>query len=270
MKTMNIKNRSNKSGFTLVELSIVIVIIGFLIAGIAAGTNLIKQASLRSVIADYQSYISAYNGFFDQNRAVPGDMSTAFAIWGTNCADTATDCNGNGNGLIDYVSGSATSEVNRAWIHLSQAGFVNTGVIAATAANLTSTNIGTNAPSSKIASAGYIMVVGGGSTVAPTPTAAPGVPFDVSKNTVWIGKVKASDTLLASALLPKDAFSIDQKMDDGVINSSNQFVGAMTGSVRAHDGSDVSANTCVDVSANNYQYVVGTTAISCRLGATMN
>jgi len=51
----NFKSRAGTSGFTLVELSIVIVIIGFLVAGIAAGSNMVKQAQLRSVITDMQS-----------------------------------------------------------------------------------------------------------------------------------------------------------------------------------------------------------------------
>jgi len=49
------KQKANKAGFILVELSIVIIIIGFLVAGIAAGSNILKQAQLRSVIADIES-----------------------------------------------------------------------------------------------------------------------------------------------------------------------------------------------------------------------
>ncbi|MFI4984234.1 MAG: type II secretion system protein, partial [Rickettsiales bacterium] len=72
---------SGSRGFTLVELSIVIVIIGFLVAGIAAGANMVKQAEIRSVITDLQSYQTAYNNFVAKYNAVPGDMTTASSFW---------------------------------------------------------------------------------------------------------------------------------------------------------------------------------------------
>ena len=50
-------------GFTLVELSIVIIIIGFLIAGISGGKSLIEQAKLNSVISELQKYQLIYNNF---------------------------------------------------------------------------------------------------------------------------------------------------------------------------------------------------------------
>ena len=65
---------SFKQGFTLVELSIVIIIIGFLIAGISAGTSLIRQAGLSSVITDLTNYKMAVNMFKDKYGGLPGDL----------------------------------------------------------------------------------------------------------------------------------------------------------------------------------------------------
>ena len=41
--------RSNRNGFTLIELSIVIVIIGLIVAGVVGGQALVKQAKLPSL-----------------------------------------------------------------------------------------------------------------------------------------------------------------------------------------------------------------------------
>ncbi len=45
--------RSNlKMGFTLIELSIVIVIIGLIVAGIIGGQSLVRQAKVRPIITN--------------------------------------------------------------------------------------------------------------------------------------------------------------------------------------------------------------------------
>ena len=69
-----IKKSIYKQGFTLVELSIVIIIIGFLIAGVSAGISLIKTTQLNSGITDYQQFQLAYTSFVDRYKAVSGDM----------------------------------------------------------------------------------------------------------------------------------------------------------------------------------------------------
>jgi prepilin-type N-terminal cleavage/methylation domain-containing protein len=60
-------------GFTLVELSIVIIIIGFLIAGIAGGQSLIASAKLHSIITEVQSLQTASRVFTEQYGGLPGD-----------------------------------------------------------------------------------------------------------------------------------------------------------------------------------------------------
>lgn len=82
-------------GFTLVELSIVIIIIGFLIAGIAAGTSLVQQAALNSVIVEAQTYLAAFNTFKSRYSYYPGDFPYASSYW-------PNTVNGNGDGLIQY------------------------------------------------------------------------------------------------------------------------------------------------------------------------
>ena len=52
-----------ESAFSLVELSIVLVILGLLVGGILGGQSLIKAAELRSITSDIESYRVAVNSF---------------------------------------------------------------------------------------------------------------------------------------------------------------------------------------------------------------
>ena len=73
---MNKKNKINfvvKSGFTLIELSIVLIIIGLLIAGVSAGGSLIKGAEIRSIMSDARTYSVAIKTYFVQYDSLPGD-----------------------------------------------------------------------------------------------------------------------------------------------------------------------------------------------------
>ena len=72
----------NKKAFSLVELSIVLVILGLLVGGILSGQSLIRAAQLRSVTADYTRFVTAVNTFRDKYFALPGDMTNAQSVWG--------------------------------------------------------------------------------------------------------------------------------------------------------------------------------------------
>ncbi len=101
--------QTHKDGFSLVELSIVLVILGLLTGGILTGQNLIHAAELRSVTTEAESLKAAIYTFRDKYFYLPGDMPNAFDFWGTavGCTDTIVSdanpngCNGNGNSLMD-------------------------------------------------------------------------------------------------------------------------------------------------------------------------
>ena len=64
-------NRNNK-GFSLIELSIVLIIMGLLVAGVTGGASLIKSAQLRAVVNEFTNYRTAYNTYYAQFNKVPG------------------------------------------------------------------------------------------------------------------------------------------------------------------------------------------------------
>ncbi len=270
--------RIAEAGFTLVELSIVIVIIGFLVAGIAAGSNLVKQAQIRSVISDMQAFQTGYNGFIGRFNAVPGDFASASSYWTTvataaSCATTAaTDCDGDGDGIIEPGTSLAADEVAPAWKQMQLAGFVGAGIVILPAA-IAAMAAGSNAPNSKITGAGYFMA---GTNDLTRGSAATAIGFGASStNYVYIGRATSTanvSNLVDGALRPEEAFNIDAKLDDGVASGSN-FLGFNTGIVRSVKGSSNTTLTCLlgnDAPATATSYAVALTGTSCMLGVALN
>ena len=67
---------SKKSGFTLIELSIVLVILGLLVGGILVGADLIQAARIRAQISDFQAINTGAATFQLKYNALPGDMNS--------------------------------------------------------------------------------------------------------------------------------------------------------------------------------------------------
>ena len=263
-------SKVSAKGFTLVELSIVIIIISFIIAGIAAGTSLINQASINSIVTDMQAYQTSYNNFILRYNAIPGDFAGASNYW-NNCADTNASCDGNGNRIIEYSvapigAGGTGDEVVRAFRHLALANMVggaggNQLVDGVSGGNLV---IGTDIPASKISGAGYwyagpIADIGHG---AAFPS-----PWNNGKtNAIFIGVKEDLHGLVLSALTPDDAFSVDKKMDDGVVDAAFQSIGATTGRFRVTEGTDSVALGCHNLEV----YTTGADIITCVGGFAVN
>lgn len=85
-------------GFTLLEFSIVLILIGLVVGGVLLGSDLIRASERRAVISEVQNFKTAITTFKGQYRALPGDMNYAKSIW-SECIDVAgNNCNGNNNG----------------------------------------------------------------------------------------------------------------------------------------------------------------------------
>ncbi len=209
----------NKSrGFSLVELSIVLVILGLLVGGVLAGKSLIRGAELRSVATEYQRHLTAVYTFRDKYFALPGDMGNATAFWGAAAAtfvcrstdsstlsDPKLTCNGNADGKIEY-SGNSYEQM-RTWQHLANAGLVEGQYPGITASGSSYYGPGgTHIPPSKISSsAGWHLWVGYGTEVL-----FPGYSSDSNK--FWLS---GPDHWLRPIMKPEEMWNIDSKLDDG-------------------------------------------------------
>lgn len=200
-----------QNAFSLVELSIVLVIIGLLVGGILAGKSLIRASELRSVSTDFQRFKTAALTFRNKYLYLPGDLPNATSFWATGTG------NGNGNGLIGgYSSMSGNAEAYRAWQQLGFAGLVEgdyTGVAGASPYIVP----GTNVPASRISNGGYNMVGLGNN-----PDVASGNAWLMAAdygNAVILGRPSCSVYHclgISYVITPEEAWNIDIKLDDGM------------------------------------------------------
>ena len=84
---------TRRKGFTLIELSIVLMILFLIVGGIVGGKNLIESMRTYLLIKEVKSYLDAIKKFEVTYGALPGDMRTATDYW-------PSSTNGDGDGFI--------------------------------------------------------------------------------------------------------------------------------------------------------------------------
>jgi len=229
-------------GFTLIELSVVLVIIGLLVAGIVSGASMVHQAKLKNIVSDVGKFQVAVNEFSMQYNALPGDFNGATRYW-TSCVDDVPNtntCNGDGNRKIEYANSASSPERLRAWQHLDLAGIIDgpyPGVDTVGGGQQSNVkDIGRNVPGSSVDGVGFDFY----------NTASLG-------NTLLLGKFRANNTLMNSAVTAQDAKSIDSKIDDGIRD---------TGKVSGAIGFDAGGPFCSDASTPS-KYKVADDTVAC-------
>lgn len=229
------KNRQNNSGFSLVELAIVIVIIGLIVAAITTAKGILETAGQRSMISELSQYKTAINSFYSEYSSLPGDLSNAESYWGA-----SVTTNGNGDSKIEETIGEDLT----AWQHLGLANLIEgnyTGVL--DAGKLTR---GINIPASKFKPASYWL------------NHRDTLVYGIKGNNILIGTEDGTATLGDGVMEPIIAEGIDRKIDDGLADA---------GDVYAINGGG--ATTCVtstDPTVDlNSSYIPTNTAKVCQL-----
>jgi prepilin-type N-terminal cleavage/methylation domain-containing protein len=120
-------------GFTLIELSIVLVIIGLIVGGVLVGRDLISSAAVRAQITQIEKFNQAANTFRGKYGYLPGDIPAQPAAQFGFAARGTQQGEGDGNGIIEgiaWTNGSplgewqAAGETTMFWTDLSFAGLI--------------------------------------------------------------------------------------------------------------------------------------------------
>jgi len=206
--------KARQKGFTLVEIAIVLVIIGLLLGGILKGQEMITQAKIKNVIADFSGISAAYHGYQDRYRTIPGDDPNATRWTGASA--------GNGNGIVQgaYNSTTATDESRLWWDHLRRSGFV--------AGN------GTQQPFNAVA--GQI-----------------GVQTGDAQATIGTTLGGFSGLIICSANLPdKIAIAVDVQVDDGASNAGSVRALLQTSPNQTIDNTSTPPASYAETGTNTY------------------
>jgi prepilin-type N-terminal cleavage/methylation domain-containing protein len=206
----------NQSGFSLVELSIVLVILGLLTGGILTGQSLIRAAELRAITTEFANIQTAIRTFQGKYFALPGDMNNAEAFWGTMATGTCPNatagtgtqtCNGNGQ-ITAGATASQSGEPFTFWQQLANAGLIEGSYTGIAGPNTSKPGrgsvIGENVPASKMSGVGYYVEyqTGGSYGIA-------------NVNYVYVGTSPEGQPTWSPFLKPEEAWGIDKKVDDG-------------------------------------------------------
>jgi prepilin-type N-terminal cleavage/methylation domain-containing protein len=251
--------RHSRHGFTLIELSIVLVIIGLVVGGVLVGNDLIKAAEIRAIISQKDKYLLAVNTFKLKYNALPGDMSVSqtsqlgfFTFTGSNAGKndpfSAIVGYGDNNGQIsmlgNVIESMCTGECGAVFPHLSQAGLVdgsygnnpsdsiitNTdGGLAGLPTSITGfLNLSTYMPIAKNGRAYFGIALAPFSIYAAYRSAVASVPIPSNKHIMYL--IGPFDPMTgtqgtAPALSGIEMQQIDAKLDDGKPNTG-QVIGS--------------------------------------------
>lgn len=115
--------KKTQTGFTLIELAIVLVIIGLLLGGVLKGQELINSAKAKNIAGDFKNAQIFIYGYQDKFRALPGDDAGVVAHIGGKLAVGGTVGDARIEGTWNSSANPAVSEAELFWQHVRLAGF---------------------------------------------------------------------------------------------------------------------------------------------------
>ncbi len=206
-------------GFTLIEISIVLVVVSLILGSVLKGQELINNAKTRSIIKDFQSTAAAYHNYQERFKATPGDdANVAIHLGSTATTLTTTSLLGNGRINGNWNSASSADESFLFWQQVRLAGLLS-------GSPLTSSN--SYAPLH--AAGGPLGITGESTVTSGTPT------------------LGGSFAVCAGNIDGRLAQQIDAHMDDGV---------GSTGSVQIMSSSSGSSGSAITTPAEGSLYTV--------------
>lgn len=261
---------SMSKAFSLVELSIVLVILGLLTGGILAGQSLIRAAELRSLPTQAAQYHSAIYSFRNKYMALPGDFDQATRFWGVDpdgCpshgnwqAGKTQTCDGNNNGRID-----TKPEYFRFWQQLAAAGMIEgsysgvTGPTNSGNCNQIDHIPGTNVPALRLSRSG----VGTSFIADQTPGSINYMFAGQYGNTMTMGAVINGCNPIGGLFLPEEAWNIDTKLDDGKPGMGGLVTRVSCVGDGCMPNCNDASNSAVVTAAANAQYLLTGTSRAC-------
>ena len=240
------QKNNRKSAFTLIELSIVLVIIGLIIGGVLVGQDLVNAATIRAQISQIYKYNTAVRTFQLKYGYLPGDIPDPAASAFGFIQRGQYRGEGDGNGILEgscwwfsctsfytiywpgYEMAPAStrpSETLVFWADLSKAGLIE-GTFTypqpwggfPAASSSTSPSLNSYLPVSKIGSSVFVYVFNGGSNLLVQDGFNY---FGIAQVTQLYNSSSSNNS--SNGLTVNQAFNIDTKIDDGLPQSGNVF-----------------------------------------------
>ena len=225
----------SKQGLTLVELAIFLLIAALILTLATTAEKLSTSAKLKGVYSEISNFSQATDNFYAKYNFLPGDFPFSDKYFGTYCdATNATYCNGDGNNLVNLISGSETSnnysEPLLFWRHLGLSGFLNGnyyGQVQGTVGGKDCSNDfeccfsegnTKSCPASSITAGIYSFISwNAGSGNADNCGSSPDTgEFPKNLNVFSLGKFRSDDKPYNGLVTTKFAYALDSKFDDGL------------------------------------------------------